>query len=219
MSSKRTSTQVLSPQVRQVLSNLSYRLFSQDPSSYSDMKDSLPGNEIVTSLPLQMSLYFNAFFFPFWLTAAGLMLDIKYQYLADTYKVLLIAILVIFSVVEVIRVYLGYVGNLQEKVPEVAGFLLLTIMPQTPLILFLLFNENTIVLPLERAVHIVEAIFILIEIIFACRTAGAMTRQQATKFHLQQFVDLEQIPNQGGYNDYGADPNAPQIVHRNVPRS
>jgi len=44
------------------------------------------------------------------------MLNIKYEYMADTYKVLIIAILVLYSMVEVIRLYLGYVGNLQEKV-------------------------------------------------------------------------------------------------------
>jgi len=71
---------------------------------------------VVTSEPLQIALFFNIFFFPFWLASESLMLNIKYAYMADTYKVLIIAILVLYSMVEVIRLYLGYVGNLQEKV-------------------------------------------------------------------------------------------------------
>lgn len=35
------------------------------------------GFEYVTNLPLQMALYFNAFFFPFWLIGSSLMLDIE----------------------------------------------------------------------------------------------------------------------------------------------
>ena len=72
----------------------------------------------MTSLPLQMTVYFNIFFFPFWLTAVALMLSLKYVYLDGTYQVLLIAILVVFSAVEIIRLYLGFVGNLQEKVGQ-----------------------------------------------------------------------------------------------------
>ena len=47
------------------------------------------------------------------------MLSLKYQYLDGTYQVLLIAILVVFSAVEIIRLYLGFVGNLQEKVKHI----------------------------------------------------------------------------------------------------
>lgn len=46
----------------------------------------------------------------------AVMLDVKYIYLQDTYKVVLIAVLIIFTAVEGIRLYLGYLGNLKEKV-------------------------------------------------------------------------------------------------------
>ena len=34
---------------------------------------------------------------------------------------------------QVVRLYLGYLGNLGEKVPELAGFWLLTILLQLPM--------------------------------------------------------------------------------------
>ena len=112
------------------------------------------------------------------------------------------------SVVEAIRLYLGYRGNLQEKVridiqylaprwswlllqvPEMAGFWLLTLVIQTPLVLFLLINEGAVVLPLERAVHIPLLTFLLGEIGFGFWAIRIMTKSQTAKFHLLQFNEL-----------------------------
>nr|XP_002129567.1 transmembrane protein 17B-like [Ciona intestinalis] len=216
MTSSILDKQLLSPNVRNALTQLSNRIFSPtEQSQYDNLKNSLPGNTVSTSLPLQMSMYFNAFFFPFWLLACSLMLEIKYTYLDPTYRVILIAILVIFSLVEGIRLFLGIVGNLQEKVPELFGFLLLTILPQVPFLLFLLLNEFTIILPLERAVHIVQALLLVVELIAGSIAAKAITRQQATKFHLQQFVDLEHLPSDNVQDVY-VNPNATLFRRQNL---
>lgn len=50
------------------------------------------------------------------------------------------------------------------KVPELAGFWLLSILLQFPLILFQLFNEAILIQPLERGVHIVLALLLLIQV-------------------------------------------------------
>lgn len=50
------------------------------------------------------------------------------------------------------------------KVPELAGFWLLSILLQFPLILFQLFNETILIQPLERGVHMVLALMILIQV-------------------------------------------------------
>uniref|UniRef100_A0A8C5S6D6 Transmembrane protein 17 n=1 Tax=Laticauda laticaudata TaxID=8630 RepID=A0A8C5S6D6_LATLA len=73
-------------------------------------------NEIVSSLPLQMSLYFNLWFFPFWWASSIAMLQLKYSVLPDYYKFILVTSIILTSLIEVIRLYLGYMGNLQEKV-------------------------------------------------------------------------------------------------------
>lgn len=44
------------------------------------------------------------------------MLFIQYPALADYYKFILITILILMTLIEAIRLYLGNVGNLQEKV-------------------------------------------------------------------------------------------------------
>ncbi|XP_054893939.1 transmembrane protein 17B isoform X1 [Poeciliopsis prolifica] len=125
---------------------------------------SLPHDKpVLSSLQLQMSLYFNMWFFPCWWVSESVMLHLKYPALPEYYKFILVTVLLLMTLIEAIRLYLGYAGNLQEKVPELAGFWLLTILLQLPLILFQLFNEAILVQPLERGVHIVLTVFILIQ--------------------------------------------------------
>ncbi|GAB1597934.1 transmembrane protein 17B-like isoform X1 [Argonauta hians] len=150
------------------------------------------GHEYVTNLPFQMEIYFNAWFFPFWLVSAISALSVKFHTLIIVHKILLVAAHIMFTIIELIRLYLGYVGNLMERVPELAGSWLLTLLMQFPLILYLLFNDAP-TFPLEIAIHIVMFIFVLLEIFsgyFAIRT---MINYQMTQFHLRQFSDLEFI--------------------------
>lgn len=79
------------------------------------------------------------------------------------------------------------------QVPELAGFWLLTILLQFPLTLFLLLNEATLILPLERAMNIVFTIFVILEVIIGYFAIRIMVDHQVTKFHLQQFTDIGAI--------------------------
>ncbi|NXI68734.1 TM17B protein, partial [Anseranas semipalmata] len=70
---------------------------------------------VLASLPLQMMLYFNACYFPFWCLGEGMMLQLKYSLLPRYYQLLLLAAFLILTLAEGARLYLGYIGNLQEK--------------------------------------------------------------------------------------------------------
>ncbi|XP_057266693.1 transmembrane protein 17-like [Pezoporus wallicus] len=63
-----------------------------------------------------MMLYFNACYFPAWCLAEGMMLQLKYHLLPGHYQFLLVTTFLILLLVEGSRLYLGYLGNLQEKV-------------------------------------------------------------------------------------------------------
>ncbi|KFO84378.1 Transmembrane protein 17, partial [Buceros rhinoceros silvestris] len=151
-------------------------------------------NEIVSSLPLQMSLYFNVYFFPFWWLITVVMLHLKYPALSDYYKFILVTVLMLASAIEAVRLYLGYMGNLQEKVPELAGFWLLSLLLQLPIILFLLFNNGLKIQPLERAVHAIFALFLTVQVITAFVTLKRMVNKLATHFGLIKFDQLEEHP-------------------------
>ncbi|KAB1267330.1 Transmembrane protein 17 [Camelus dromedarius] len=115
-----------------------------------------------------------------------------YSVLPDYYKFIVVTVIILVTLIEVIRLYLGYMGNLQEKVPELAGFWLLSLLLQLPLILFLLFNEGLTNLPLEKAVHIIFTTFLTFQVISAFLTMRKMVNQLATRFHLQDFDRLSE---------------------------
>ncbi|XP_039300805.1 transmembrane protein 17-like, partial [Nilaparvata lugens] len=99
------------------------------------------GNEVVSNLPLQMSLYFNVVFFPVWLITTLLTLYLKIGCLSMLYQIIVLVVVTLAVLIELFRLYLGYRGNLCEMIPELAGFFMLTAMLQTPLQLFLLVGE------------------------------------------------------------------------------
>ncbi|CAL1534846.1 unnamed protein product [Lymnaea stagnalis] len=156
-------------------------------------------HEYVTNLPLQMVLYFNCFYFPFWFIGNLVVLDVKWVRLDELYRIVLVAIYIVYFIIEIVRLYLGYLGNLMERVPELAGSWLLTLLLTTPLILLLLINDNALVLPLERALHIVKIIMVLLEVFIGYFAIRTMVNYQVTKYHLQQFSDLENTDDSGNY--------------------
>ncbi|XP_024137156.1 transmembrane protein 17B [Oryzias melastigma] len=152
-----------------------------------DTGASFPHERVQFSLLLQMSLYFNMWFFPWWWICETIMLHLKYPALPDYYKFILVTVLLLMTLIEVIRLYLGYAGNLQEKVPELAGFWLLSILLQFPLVLFQLFNEALLIQPLERAVHLVLCCFVLTQALTGFVALRDMVRHTGSQFHLRQF--------------------------------
>ncbi|XP_073453085.1 transmembrane protein 17 [Aquarana catesbeiana] len=139
--------------------------------------------DIVSSLLLHISLYFNCFYFPFWWVCDVVALQLKYVLLPDHYKFILVTLLILMSVIEVIRLFLGYSGNLQEKVPELAGFWLLSILLQLPLLLFLIFDPGAEPLPLERVSHGILVVLLLFQIPVSSLTLRRTTKRLAGRFH------------------------------------
>ena len=162
------------------------------------------GHEIVSDLPLQVCLFFNACYFPFWLACELASASAKYQHLNYLYKIVLVTVLVAVVLIEVTRLYLGYLGNLTEKVPELAGFWLLTVLLQFPLQGFLLLNGDLILLPLERAACAVMFCMILAELWTGFVALRRITRHQAKKFHLMQMRYRGDAASAGGGGSFSA---------------
>uniref|UniRef100_A0A3P8SQT8 Zgc:112294 n=1 Tax=Amphiprion percula TaxID=161767 RepID=A0A3P8SQT8_AMPPE len=166
--------------------------------------------DLVSHLPLQMLLYFNMFYFPCWWFSAVFMLEVKFYHLAGYYQALLITGMILLTLIEVVRLYLGYIGNLKEKVPELAAFWLLSFMFQLPVLLFFLTDEGIIILPLERAVHSVYLLFLLAQILASFLALRTMTRKLTLLFYLRQFGKVE------GFRHTGMSPVYGLPYHRSV---
>nr|XP_009478803.1 PREDICTED: transmembrane protein 17B-like [Pelecanus crispus] len=111
----------LPPSLRWGLAAFSSSLFINSKTQDSGAAHTYhPAHEVLASLPLQMILYFNIYYFPVWCLAEGMMLQLKYHLLPQHYQFLLVTAFLILSLAEGSRLYLGYVGNLQEKPLEMA---------------------------------------------------------------------------------------------------
>ncbi|KAL6114810.1 uncharacterized protein ACO6RY_05487 [Pungitius sinensis] len=176
-------------------------VFSSNRTADSDFtreqEDASVVNELVSHLPLQMLLYFNIFYFPCWWFSAVFMLEVKFHYLPGYYQALLVTGVTLLTFVEAARLYLGYVGNLQEKVPELAAFCLLSFVLQVPVLLFFLTDEGTLVLPLERAVHSLYLLLLLAQVLASFLALRTMTRKLTLLFHLRQFGRVESFGHAG----------------------
>ncbi|XP_057294301.1 transmembrane protein 17B-like isoform X2 [Hydractinia symbiolongicarpus] len=191
----------MATKMRSMFTSVSDKVFPGSGNLIDNSRESFigGGNLLLSNLGLQMALYFNCHFSPIWFLICIIMLSLKYSQLGPYYKFVLIVVYVVMASLELIRLYLGYSGNLQEKVPELAGFWLVTFILQLPLTCFLLFNENALILPMERAVNIIMLLFMLFEVVQGYRAIKRMTDAQVEKFHLTHFntnnIEMDDIGN------------------------
>uniref|UniRef100_T1HFI1 Uncharacterized protein n=1 Tax=Rhodnius prolixus TaxID=13249 RepID=T1HFI1_RHOPR len=68
-------------------------------------------------------------------------LPLQFSKLEILYQFILALSLVAVIIIEGIRLYIGYIGNLKEKIPEIASFWLISVLLQTPLQMFLLLSS------------------------------------------------------------------------------
>jgi hypothetical protein len=100
----------------------------------------------------------------------------------------------IFSVVwvlaELIRLLLGFMGNLRERVPELAAFLLLTVFPQIPVVIFLSLGALNRA-PIDLVAGVPQLIMLLVEAVLAYYTVRKFMRKQTAEFFRACQTDSE----------------------------
>ena len=87
------------------------------------------------------------------------------------------------------------------QVSELASFWLLTLL-QLPLVIYLMANTNTVILPLEWAVNIPMTLFLVCEVICGVVALHLLIKSQGIKFQVNQLHPrLLQIRKQGLKDD------------------
>ena len=146
-----------------------------------------------SSLPLQMLLYFNVCFFPCWLFSLIFVLPVLALTSSNQHVILMVFAFVFKAIIEFVRLYLGYTGNLAERMPELTAFCLLTIIFQLPLSIFLLIYQllakMQVQLALVFAVEIIYITFLVLQTIFGILAVRIMVTAQSSRFHYQQFEE------------------------------
>lgn len=164
--------------------------FSPEMNQINDYSNDirLQSGGTVVSLWFQMCLYFNSYFTPIWMICQILSLNLKFNKLSEIHAFMASISLVILIIIELPRLYLGYFGNLGEKVRHLLAFVLLSVLIQFPIHLFRQMSPffGILVTPFELIIDLIEFIFLLIEIILSINTLSKSTKYQLSEFNKNQ---------------------------------
>ena len=140
--------------------------------------------EILASLPFQVLLFFNFNYSAAYGVALIYLTYIKCTTWAvhDLPRVMHFFFLSLWCCGEVMRLYFGYYGNLQEKVPHLAAFVLLTVFPAIPSTVYFASLQ-----PLLRPFDQISSIFMLAGLVsFA---GSLLARRRCRRRHILLLVN------------------------------
>ncbi|KAK4876366.1 hypothetical protein RN001_012788 [Aquatica leii] len=144
-------------------------------------------NEVTSNLPLQMALYFNVVFAPIWILILLLFLKDNFYCYTELYKFLTLTVIIAMILIELVRLYLGYEGNLRDKIPELAGFWMLSVLLQLPLQAILLCNPYFNLHVIEVIAQSVMFILLVFELIFGYQALKFTSSNQALYYKLMKL--------------------------------
>ncbi|KFD47956.1 hypothetical protein M514_11189 [Trichuris suis] len=172
-----------------------------DQAENSDLV--LSTTELASSLPLQMAIYFNAYFAPCWLIAHIYTLVQKYELLDVTHRSIVLALHLLMVVVEMVRLYVGFLGNITENVvSQLSGFWIATLLLQLPMCLFFTFSGGLISLPLDIGIDVVQVAFLLFELVVGVFAIRKMSSIQYSRFR-KDITDTAGSKDKGKLNEQG----------------
>jgi transmembrane protein 17 len=135
-----------------------------------------------------MLIYFNIYYFSVWFVGTLIVLVWKSLHFQVTiwnfYQSWIM--FVAFSAVELVRLYLGFVGNLKEQVPELSGCILFAVFPQLFILIiatfFYQFFGKGFITPLEYSSNLIYIGFLVLEALQGYRAARDIVDFQTTEF-------------------------------------
>jgi hypothetical protein len=132
----------------------------------------------IASLPLQIALYYNI---PVSVIFAAVVGSCSVQKLLFYDRIVSISVLVIWSFVEPFRLFLGIRGNVRDKVPDTATYLLMSVFPQFPIVLYLSYLQP-VLFPADPVLGSFMLTFIVLEFVFGVILVRKQIKLQTTDF-------------------------------------
>lgn len=146
--------------------------------------DFFPSNhEYLSNLPLQMILYFHSFAS---LAYAATILPVLLVAPPDgdeseLVRIMGLILLFLWLLTEPLRLYLGWVGNIRELVPNLVGFFGLTVFPVFPLMVF--FAVGRLNTPYTFIMSVVQLFFLVPELLLGFLVARRILASQSARFY------------------------------------
>jgi len=156
--------------------------------------------QVAASTPLQMTVYFSAPYALVWAISNQLLFYWKSREFDVPLVVAVVSPMIfwVWFLLEPVRLLLGYVGNLRERVAWLGGFWVLTIFPQLVAHLYFLFGQPVIWfnLPVETASSAIYVLLNLSQLVIGYSTIKRLIAKAMADFHLQP-ID----PDEAAVND------------------
>mmetsp|Transcript_16817 Transcript_16817/g.32797 ORF Transcript_16817/g.32797 Transcript_16817/m.32797 type:complete len:165 (-) Transcript_16817:148-642(-) len=154
---------------------------------YADEEGVVPRGYVLarssTSTSLQVCLHFNMYMSLIFLVLESIMLSNKLQhYELDVFgQVLAPLAFGVWCASEFFRLWFGFTGNLQEKLPQMSVFLLLSLFPQLPCLLYLMQLQD-LQLPMEKILGGIMFAFTGFELIIGYHAMQALVKKQTVTY-------------------------------------
>mmetsp|Transcript_21944 Transcript_21944/g.30149 ORF Transcript_21944/g.30149 Transcript_21944/m.30149 type:complete len:152 (-) Transcript_21944:272-727(-) len=132
----------------------------------------------LADLKLQILLYYNVIFSIMFAVLIGSCSVQKVQYYE---KKVSISVLSIWAAIEPFRLYYGFSGNLKERVPDLAAYLLISVFPQLPFVIYLAFVQP-VLFPIDPIMGSLMFIFLVVQVFIGLQTIQKMIRFQTVQF-------------------------------------
>eukprot|EP00762_Andalucia_godoyi_P002542 ANDGO_02721.mRNA.1 transmembrane protein 17 len=141
--------------------------------------------EINSSVNFQLLMYMHSYYCAMMIVLSIFTIAWRSRYYSwplwqDALHSLLFAI---WCIAEIGRLYLGFTGNLGERVPSMVGFVLLSVFPQILTYVYLTVIQFDMT-PLDRAMIQLSWAFWVAEVIWGYRTVRKLLRCQSAKYYL-----------------------------------
>lgn len=155
---------------------------------------------IMSSLSLAIILSINALFSFICILVIPFVLRFKFIHNADRYRSGSVdyidpILFTIWSLIECLRLYVGYVGNVKERIELLISFLFITLVIQMPFVVYF----SAFQLPLfglDRGLMGTMIAFLCIEIILGYRALNRIMKATRAKFRIEFSQSINQSNNQ-----------------------
>ncbi|KAL2914043.1 hypothetical protein HK105_206488 [Polyrhizophydium stewartii] len=158
-----------------VLGAAAVRLFPEYTQRVMPLKEMRAASEIQSNLTFQMLMYFNVLLYP-----------IRWFRPTAWNKFQTLFLLLSFVVIEPVRLWLGYIGNMKERVPDLSGCFIFTLFPQLLISFYFMVGQpymgRGFTLPFETAVNLVYMAMLVCECVFGYLAARRIVRSHSIHF-------------------------------------
>ncbi|CAM9738578.1 unnamed protein product, partial [Heterosigma akashiwo] len=155
----------------------------------------LETSEIASSVPLQICLSFNVLlslvFFSFELLIVINKLY-HYEFRSPLHELLVIPIFLILLGSDTSRLYFAYQGNLRERIPSLIAFLMITVFPEVPVLVYLALVQE-LIFPFDQIMALIIIIICCMEFILGYRCVRSLIQHQTARFF--RLCQEEEIRN------------------------